>query len=67
MAMQARKRMADPVVSDQAGRLMPVDPLGTNARRDEVIRRKAYELYEQGGRVDGQALDHWLEAERQTE
>ena len=32
---------------------------------EERIRRRAYELYEQRGRVDGFALDDWLEAERE--
>ncbi len=67
MTMQPRKKNADPVVSDQAGRLMPVDPLGTNAPRNEVIRRKAYDLYERRGRIDGKALDDWLQAEQQTD
>lgn len=29
----------------------------------EQIRRRAYELYERRGRVDGFALDDWLQAE----
>lgn len=29
----------------------------------ERIAKKAYELYEQRGRQEGQALDDWLEAE----
>lgn len=33
----------------------------TNLR--EEIRRRAYELYEQRGRVDGHELDDWLQAE----
>jgi hypothetical protein len=61
-AMQ-RKKTSDPVLSDQAGRLMPVDPSGTNAPRDEAVRRRAYEIYLQRGRVDGHALEHWLEAD----
>jgi len=28
------------------------------------IAQKAYELYEQSGRVEGRDLDNWLEAER---
>ena len=32
---------------------------------EESIRRRAYELYEQRGRVDGFALDDWLQAERE--
>ena len=36
----------------------------TNPRRiEEHIRRRAYELYEQRGRVDGFAWDDWLQAE----
>jgi Protein of unknown function (DUF2934) len=31
---------------------------------EESIRRRAYELYEERGRVDGFALDDWLRAER---
>ena len=29
----------------------------------ESIRRRAYELYERRGKVDGFALDDWLQAE----
>ena len=32
---------------------------------EELIRRRAYELYEERGRVEGFALDDWLEAERE--
>jgi hypothetical protein len=31
---------------------------------EERIRRRAYEFYEQRGRVDSFALDDWLQAER---
>lgn len=31
----------------------------------ETITKRAYELYQQDGCIDGRALDHWLEAERQ--
>ena len=30
---------------------------------EERIRRRAYELYEERGRVNGFALDDWLQAE----
>ena len=29
---------------------------------EERIRRRAYEIYVEGGRLDGSALDHWLRA-----
>ena len=32
---------------------------------EECIRRRAFELYEQRGRIDGFALDDWLQAERE--
>ncbi|MBI3355253.1 MAG: DUF2934 domain-containing protein [Nitrospirae bacterium] len=35
------------------------------ARAHDRIARRAYELYEQGGRQDGRALEDWLKAERQ--
>ncbi len=31
--------------------------------REALIQRRAYELYERNGRVDGRALDDWLSAE----
>ena len=36
-----------------------------NSRRDieERIRRRAYEIYEHRGRIDGLELDDWLQKE----
>jgi hypothetical protein len=34
-----------------------------SAEIEAEIRRRAYELYEQRGRVDGHELDDWLQAE----
>lgn len=31
--------------------------------REDLIRRRAYDLYERNGRVDGRELDDWLAAE----
>ena len=31
---------------------------------ERSIAQKAYELFEQSGRVEGLDLEHWLEAER---
>jgi hypothetical protein len=31
----------------------------------ECIRRRAYQLYEQRGRIDGFDLDDWVQAERE--
>jgi hypothetical protein len=32
---------------------------------EERVRERAYRLYEQRGRIDGLALDDWLQAERE--
>ena len=60
-----KPKNADPVLPDQSGRLMAVDPLGTNAPKEELVRRRAYEIYEQRGREGGNDVQHWLEAERE--
>ena len=36
-----------------------------NSMAQDLIARRAYELYVQRGRQDGQALEDWLQAERQ--
>jgi Protein of unknown function (DUF2934) len=42
-------------------------PVGPGITRpsdlEEVIRRRAYEIYEERGKVEGYALDDWLLAE----
>jgi len=67
MAATKRMRNIDPVLPDQGGRMMPVDPLGINASREEAVRTKAYEIYEQRGRKNGNALQNWVEAERELQ
>lgn len=76
MTASHAKKHSDPVVPGQAGRLMPIDPMGINScpdevkrkfnvdvAREDVVRQRAYEIYEQHGREEGYALDHWLQAE----
>ena len=36
-----------------------------NSARDEVIRRRAYEIYLERGEQPGRELDDWLQAERE--
>lgn len=43
----------------------PLAPSNGGEQLDAGIRRRAYELYEQRGAQDGQALDDWLQAERE--
>lgn len=34
--------------------------------REDLVRRRAFDLYERNGRVDGRALDDWLTAEAEV-
>lgn len=61
----SKKKPADPVLPDQGGRSMPVDPPPVHAAREETVRRRAYEIYERRGKQDGQAADDWLAAENE--
>lgn len=61
------KKRTDPVVQDQGGRSMPIDPLcPVSASHQELVRIKAYEIYEQSGKEHGREIDHWLAAEQQV-
>lgn len=45
-------------------RLKPTNRTGeSSSELQEEIRRRAYDLYEQRGRVDGHEWDDWLQAE----
>ncbi len=61
------EKITDPVVADQAGREMQIDPLGSNAPVEQQIRLRAYQIFEQRGKTEGHALDDWLEAEQQVD
>ena len=67
MAATKDKRIADPVLPDQGGRMMAVDPLGINVSREEAVRKRAHDIYEQRGREDGTALQDWVKAERELQ
>jgi Protein of unknown function (DUF2934) len=59
--------IVDPVLPDQGGRMMSSDPAHPTALiSEEVVRVRAYEIYERRGRRDGQDLDDWLSAESQV-
>jgi hypothetical protein len=38
-----------------------------NSSRDDEIRRRAYEIYLEGGEQPGTELDDWLQAESELE
>ncbi len=44
----------------------PEQAAEARAELEGQIRRRAYELYEQRRRVDGYALDDWLQAEAEV-
>ncbi len=67
MAATKDKRIPDPVLPDQGGRMMAVDPLGINVFREEALRKKAYEVYEQRRGKDGNVLRDWVKAERELQ
>lgn len=59
----AQRAIADqPVPSQGDATTQPESRLSPD---HETITKRAYELYQQEGCIDGRALDHWLEAERQ--
>ncbi len=67
MAATKDKRSSDPVLPDQGGRMMAVDPLGINVSREEAVRKRAHDISEQRGREDGTALQDWVEAGRELQ
>lgn len=44
----------------------PTDPSNKTTNVEDLIRQRAYDLYEQRGRVDGYALRDWLQAESEV-
>ncbi|HZU23095.1 MAG TPA: DUF2934 domain-containing protein [Terriglobales bacterium] len=47
------------------GNVTSIDSAQTAAAQDfaEMVRRRAYEIYEQSGRPQGRDREHWLQAE----
>ena len=45
---------------------VPVRPKMTETGIGEQIRQRAYVLYERRGRAEGNALDDWLQAEKEV-
>ncbi len=60
-------KIVDPVLPDQAGRMMQADPGVVLPGTEEDIRRRAYAIYESRGRKDGSSLDDWLAAESSSQ
>jgi Protein of unknown function (DUF2934) len=63
--MKSKKRVSSESVAMPTRAARDVVPVIQASASAEEIARRAYEIYEEGGRVDGRALDDWLEAERE--
>jgi hypothetical protein len=65
------QKQTDPVVPDQAGRMLRADPVhpivGAEIINPDLVRVRAYELYEQKGHQAGTSLDDWLQAESELQ
>ena len=60
-----KAKRVDPVLPDQVG--LPSDPPKVAALpTEEMIRMRAYQLYEQRGRANGYALEDWIAAKAET-
>jgi hypothetical protein len=46
--------------------LIPIRPKPLDAKVEEQIRQRAYQLYEERGRLDGNAIEDWLIAEEKV-
>lgn len=58
---------ADPVLPDQGGRMTSLDPARPTALvSEEAVRVRAYYIYEERGKREGNALDDWLKAQSQV-
>jgi hypothetical protein len=45
---------------------IPIRPKSPDAEVDEQIRQRAYQLYDERGRLDGNATEDWLIAEEEV-
>ncbi len=45
---------------------IPIRPKPPDAEVEEQIRQRAYQLYEERGRLDGYSIEDWLRAEEEV-
>jgi sortase A len=64
--MTQQKELASNVTSIRRPPNTPARWASTPPQMEEVVRRRAYEFYEQRGRQDGQAQEDWLRAEEEV-
>jgi Protein of unknown function (DUF2934) len=63
----ARQAAASEPDTDTTGDGAAAPELLEGPSRADLIRRRAYDLYERNGRVDGRDLDNWLAAEAELD
>ena len=56
----------DPVLPDQGGRMTKSDPEQVFPVTEDELRRRAYQIFEERGRGEGNALNDWLAAEAEV-
>ena len=56
-----------PKISPNGLNASPTDQASEGTQAQDRIARRAYDLYEQGGRQEGRALEDWVNAERQLD
>lgn len=61
-----QREAGNPVESRSNGTTVPNRPDENSHDFHARISKRAYALYEEHGREDDRALEHWLEAERQV-
>ena len=65
-ATQARSRREAEPAPIQSLAAPPGQELLEGPTREDLVRRRAFDLYERNGSVDGRALDDWLAAEAEV-
>jgi hypothetical protein len=70
------EQLTQPMSSRRMGMHMRVDPAQPesaqvkseqlNPEQQERIRRRAHQIYEEHGREEGRALNHWLQAKAEV-
>ena len=53
-------------MSKQTKSVSSASNVNSSELKEEIIRARAYQLYEQRGREDGHELDDWLQAETEV-
>jgi hypothetical protein len=60
------KQVNSNITPTRTARVEAIDGLSASAHLEKIIRRRAYELYEERGRGDGHAEQDWLLAEAEV-